>query len=297
MKPAGKLAKAIDNGSFVMTAEFLPPAGTDVSDGVNLFRGLDALTAVNVADNPFGPVISSMAASNALLEAGIEPVMQMVTRDRNRIALQSDLLGAASLGIPNILCLSGYHQTIEASPAAKNVHDIDSIQLLQAVNVMNESGVLIEGTSIAGTFAMTAGASANPSTDPLELNIIRLGKKITAGAAFIQTQAVFDTDRFESWMAAVRDAGLAEKTAVIAGVMPLTSAEEAVRLAEMYTDFVIPDETIGRLRSAGGETEQRAAGIAACRETIERLRAIDGVRGIHIMCGGHENLLAGILGV
>ena len=163
MKPDSRLASKIESGDFIITAEYLPRAGTDTSAieaCVSAFK--NGPTAVNVADNHYGVALSSLAASVALSRTGVEPVYQIVTRDRNRIALQSDLLGAASLGIKNVLCLSGYHQTLMGCPESANVFDIDSIQLIAAVKKMNDEGLLLDGTKIEGAFSMLIGAVANP---------------------------------------------------------------------------------------------------------------------------------------
>ena len=197
MTPDNKLAKGIDKGDFIVTAEFLPRAETNLSLNKDIFKALsNTVRAVNVSDNPYGIVMSSLAGSVALGKSGVEPVYQLVTRDRNRIAIGSDLLGAASLGIKNVLCLSGYHQTLTGCPESANVYDIDSIQLTAAVTKMNKEKILPDRTKFEGDFAMLAGAVANPNLRPIELNIIRLAKKVEAGARFIQTQAVFDTKVF-----------------------------------------------------------------------------------------------------
>ena len=193
--------------------------------------------AVNVADNHYGVAMSSIAASVAVIKSGAEPICQIVTRDRNRIALQSDLLGAAYLGIRNVLCLSGYHQTLIGCPESANVYDIDSTQFIEMVTKMSEKGVLADGTKIDGQFSMLVGAVANPFLKPLELNMLRLNKKIEAGAKFIQTHAVFDIETFSQWLDAASSEGITKKAAIIAGVLPLDSAAEAEKLRDTYTDY------------------------------------------------------------
>jgi methylenetetrahydrofolate reductase (NADPH) len=239
--------------------------------------------------------MSSLAGSVALHGSGVEPVYQIVTRDRNRIAIQSDLLGAVSLGIRNILCLSGYHQVLAGSPESANVYDIDSIQLLAAVTKMKQEGVLLNGTTIDGDFPVLVGAVANPGLQPMELNVMRLAKKVEAGAQFIQTQAVFDMEAFKKWMAAVCQEGLAEKTAILAGVLPLTDANEAKYLTETYTDFNIPDEVIKRIEAAGDEADQKKEGLALCAEIIQNIREIKEVGGVHILSGGKEAMVPEII--
>ncbi len=298
MKIDSKLAKAIENGDFILTAEYLPIAGTDNSAIESAIASLGKhAVAVNVADNHYRVAMSSLAASVAVLKSGIEPVYQIVTRDRNRIALQSDLLGASYLGIQNVLCLSGYHQTLTGSPESANVYDIDSIQLVAAVKKMRDEGVLLDGTKIEGEFSMLIGAVANPYLTPLELNIIRLNKKIEAGSDFIQTQAVFGIEAFNQWLDAVVSEGITEKTAIIAGIMPLKSAAEAERLRDTYTDLHISDELIERLKAAGNEETQKKEGLAICAETIKKIKDMNGVRGIHILSGGKETIVPELIAV
>ncbi|MFH0974965.1 MAG: methylenetetrahydrofolate reductase [Spirochaetota bacterium] len=294
MSNESKFANAIKSGEFIITAEYLPEAvaaDLEIKTAASFFKGV---TAVNVSDNPFGVVMSSLAASVALSKSGIEPVYQIVTRDRNRIALQSDLLGAASLGIKNVLCISGYHQTLGVSPESANVYDLDSIQLIAGIEKMKK-GELLNGTKIKGTFSMLVGAAANPYMKPLVLNIIRLVKKVEAGAAFIQTNAVFDIEGFNQWLDAARNEGITEKTAILAGVLPLDSAKEAEELKNKYTEIVIPDAVIDRLKSAGNEDAQKKEGLAICSEVIKRIKGTKGVKGIHIHSGGKEKIIAGLL--
>ena len=289
MKVESKLAGRIAGGGFIVTAEVLPPTGADGAAIERAARAIgDKPCAVNVADNHFGIALSSLAASAVLARAGLEPVVQIVTRDRNRIALQSDLLGAACLGVRNVLCLSGYHQTLVGCPEASNVYDLDSIQLLAAVRQMGDQAVLLNGAPIAGGFALLPGATANPNLRPLELNVLRLSKKVEAGAAFIQTQAAFSVESFREWLAAARDAGVTDKAAVLAGVLPLSDAEEAVRLRESFTDCPIPDAVIDRLRQAGSRDAQRKEGLAICSEVIGQIKTLKGLRGIHVLSGGKE---------
>ena len=298
MKVDSKLAKAIESGDFILTAEYLPVAGTDSSviESAASDLGGSAL-AVNVADNHYRVAMSSLAASLAMLKSDVEPVYQIVTRDRNRIAIQSDLLGAAYLGIKNVLCLSGYHQTLTGSPESANVFDIDSIQLVAAVRKMRDEGVLLDGTKIEGEFSMLIGAVANPYLTPLELNMIRLNKKVEAGADFIQTQAVFGIEAFGQWLDAAVSEGITEKTAILAGIMPLESAVEAERLRDTYTDLHIPDELIERLKAAGDKVAQKKEGLAISAETIKKVKDMNGVRGIHILSGGKEAVVPELLAV
>ncbi len=292
MKPESKLAVKISGKEFIVTAEYLPVAGTELAIDPKLFGS--GATAVNVADNHYGVSISSLAASVALNQAGIEPVLQIITRDRNRIALQSDLLGAASLGIKNVLCLSGFHQTLIGCSESANVFDIDSIQLIDMVRKMND-GELLDGSKIQGKFCMLIGAAANPDLKPIELNIIRLSKKIAAGANFIQTQPVFDVDAFKIWLEAVNTAGLTDKTAILAGVMPLKSAAQAKELIELHTDFVIPETIINQLTNAGDLGAQRKEGVKIAAEIISKLKGLPGLKGVHIASGSNESAINELL--
>ncbi|MGA2655937.1 MAG: methylenetetrahydrofolate reductase [Verrucomicrobiota bacterium] len=294
MKVDGQLASRIENGAFIVTAEHAPRITATLSTTEAVLKGLGGkLTAVNMGDNQHGVAMSSLAASAAALKMGLEPVLQMVTRDRNRIALQSDLLGAASLGIKNVLCLSGYHQTVIGCPEATNVFDIDSTQFIAITTRMCEQGLLADGTTIDGPFSMLVGAVANPFLKPLELNLIRLHSKIEAGARFIQTHAVFDLDTFSQWLEAVRQAGLTKKAAILASVLPLESATEAQNLRETHPDFYVPEEVMAGLQASGAGS--RRPGWAICVETIKQLKTMEGVRGVHILSGGKEAVVPELL--
>jgi methylenetetrahydrofolate reductase (NADPH) len=296
MIPDSRLASCIDRKDFIVTAEFLSRASTDPSVNEVVVKALNSsILAVNVTDNPHGIITSSLAGSVALSRSGIEPVYQIVTRDRNRIALQSDILGAASLGIKNVLCLSGYHQVLTGCPESANVYDIDSIQLIAAIKQMCDEGILLDGTKIEGDFAMLIGAAANPYLKPLELNILRLVKKVEAGACFIQTQAIFDLEGFSEWLDTARNEGIIEKTAILASVFPLNDAAEAEELRERHTDFYIPDEIISRLQGAGDPDSQRKEGLAIAVEIIKEIKNMDGVRGVHILSGGKETSVPELL--
>jgi methylenetetrahydrofolate reductase (NADPH) len=287
------LAKKIEAGDFIITVEYLPDTNIEAIPNSKL-KNCGAV-AVNIADNPFGPVISGLTTAIKLKLAGIEPIYQLVTRDRNRIALQSDILGAASMGIKNILCLSGYHQTLTDMPESASVYDLDSIQLLEVVSKMNTHGTLLNGTKIKGDSSMLPGAVVNPYLRPLELNIIRLIKKVKAGAKFIQTQAVFNTTEFQEWLDAAYQEGITEKAAIIAGIYPLESYEEAITLSKKRTDFYIPDSHIKRIRDAGDLEAQSKMGIALCVETIGKIKEMKGLSGIHIISGGKESIISEII--
>jgi methylenetetrahydrofolate reductase (NADPH) len=293
MRPNSKLAGAIQAGGFVVTAEYLPPAAADgsvIKAGAELLG--NSLAAVSVADNHSGIGMSSLAASSVFLQLGREPICQVVTRDRNRIAIQSDLLGASALGIRNVLCTSGHHQTLTGCSDSANVYDLDAIQLVWAVRQMCDQGTLLDGTAIAGQFSMLIGTVVNPYLRPLELNLIQLAKKIEAGADFVQTQPVFDVDEFAAWLIAARKEGLGDKTAILAGVLPLSSAEEAQKLREAHTELRISDATVARLKAAGNADAQEKEGVKLCAEIIGKLKGLKGVRGVHILSGGRERLVS-----
>ena len=287
------LAKKIEAGDFIITAEYLPDTNLGNIPAEELKRS--GAVAINIADNPNGPIISSLASAIKLQQADIEPVFQIVTRDRNRIALQSDILGAASLGVNNILCLSGYHQSLSNLPESASVYDIDSIQLIESINRMKTEKVLLNGKKIEGDFSVLIGAVANPYFRPLELNILRLIKKVKAGANFIQTQAVFNTTDFQEWLDAAHQEGLTEKAAIIAGIYPLASYDEAIMLLEKHTDFYIPNSHVQRIKEAGSAEEQKKMGIAICVETIKKIKGMKGLSGIHIISGGKEDLISEII--
>ncbi len=295
MKPDSRLAGKLDGNDFIFTAEYLPLTGTDNSfvDACSKYFN-NRLSAVNVADNHYGVAMSSLAASVALKGAGIEPVYQVVTRDRNRIALQSDLLGAAFLGIKNVLCLSGFHQTLIDCPQAANVFDIDSIQLIALVKSMNQ-GELLDGIKIQGEFSMLIGAVSNPYMKPLELNIMRLGKKVAAGTNFIQSQAVFDVEIFQQWLEAASEEGITQKTAILAGVLPLQNAAQGQQLLDTHTDFHIPDEVLNRIKAAGDLEAQKKEGLKVAVEITKKLQTLPGLRGIHILSGGNEAVVPELL--
>ena len=291
-----RLQQVLDDGGFAVTAECGPPRGADAA--VIRKKGellKECVDAVNVTDNQTATVrMSSIAACAHLVQMGIEPVMQMVTRDRNRIALQSDIMGAYSLGIRNILCLSGDHQTFGSQPDAMNVFDIDSMNLANAVYTMRQEGRDMSGFELKEAPRMFIGAAANPFADPFEFRVIRLAKKIDAGADFIQTQCVYNMDRFKAWIKMAREEGLTEKAHIMAGVTPLKSAAMARFMATKVAGMDIPDALIQRM---GGVPKQDAQseGKKICLETIAELRDIPGVHGIHLMAIEWEEVVGEII--
>jgi methylenetetrahydrofolate reductase (NADPH) len=213
---------------------------------------------------------------------GLDPVLQMVVRDRNRIALQGDILGAASFDIHNILCLSGDHQKFGDSPNAQNVYDIDSLQLISTVRKMRDEGKFLSGEEIKRPPRLFVGAGANPFADPFEIRVPRLAKKIAAGAEFIQTQCIFNVDKFELFMKQVRDRGLHEKVYILAGITPIKSAGMARYMKNNVPGMDVPDEVIKRV-SGAPKGKQSQEGIDICVETVQRLKEVEGVSGFHIM--------------
>ena len=283
MKSGSNLEKLLGKGEFALTGELGPPKGNDVAvikRKAEYLRG--KVDAVNVTDNQTSIVrMSSIATSALLIQMGLEPVMQMVTRDRNRIAIQSDIFGATALGIKNMLCLSGDHQNFGNQKDAANVFDIDSIQLIQCVRTMRDEGKLLGGEEkIDGEIKLFIGAAANPFADPFEFRVVRLAKKVKAGVDFIQTQCIYDMDRFKEWMRMVRDRGLHEKVHILGGVTPLKSGGMARYMAKNVAGIIIPDAIIERMVKA---KEPAQEGIKICVEQIEQLREIEGVHGVHLM--------------
>ena len=290
------LQKILSQGKFAVTAECGPPRGANqdvIAKKIGLLK--DHVDAVNVTDNQTAIVrMSSIAASVQLVNAGLEPVMQMVVRDRNRIAIQSDIMGAYTLGIRNILCLSGDHQKFGSQPDALNVFDIDSINLIRAVKDMRDRGKDMNGHDLDIAPAMFIGAAANPFADPFEYRILRLAKKIDAGADFIQTQCIYNMDRFKKWMKRAADQGLTKKTYILGGLTPLKSAGMARYMNNEVAGMDIPDEIIKRMDSVAKD-KQSEEGLKICIETIEQLREINGISGVHIMAIEWEEVVARII--
>jgi methylenetetrahydrofolate reductase (NADPH) len=213
---------------------------------------------------------------------GLEPVLQMVTRDRNRIGIQSDILGAASFGINNILCLTGDHQHFGDHPQAINVFDLDSTQLIQTVKLMRDEGKLLGGFEMKERPKMFIGAAANPFADPFEIRVARLAKKVAAGCQFIQTQCIYNMEKFKLWMKQVRDQGLHEKVAILAGLTPMKNVGMAKYMKNRVPGIDVPDEIVERLAAVPKE-KQADEGIKICVEQIEELKEEEGIRGFHIM--------------
>jgi len=278
------LKEILEQGNFAVTAECGPPKGADgeaVLKKAEFLRG--KVDAINVTDNQTAIVRMSSLASCALLKSvGLDPVLQMVVRDRNRIALQSDILGASALGIRNVLCLSGDHQVFGNQPQAVGVFDLDSIQFVQTVKAMRDEGIILGGEPLSKAPDIFIGAAANPFADPLRFRVARLAKKIKAGADFIQTQCIYNIDRFKQWASEAHDRGLTEKVFILGGVTPLKSAGMGRYMKNRVAGMDVPDHVIKRMEGVP-KNKQREEGIQICVETIEELKEIPGVRGVHIM--------------
>ncbi|MFA5904899.1 MAG: methylenetetrahydrofolate reductase [Desulfobacula sp.] len=279
-----RLEKILKAGHLGVTSECGPPRGTDAEEVKK--KGMlikDYVDAVNVTDNQTAMTrMSSLAACIHLKLLGIEPVLQMVTRDRNRIALQSDILGAASFGITNMLCLSGDHQSFGDCKQGQNVHDLDSMQLVQTARYMRDEGKFLGGDAIKHPPKMFVGAAANPFADPFEIRVPRLAKKIACGAEFIQTQCIYNIDKFKEWMRRAVERGLHEKAFIMAGMTPMKSVGMAKYMKNRVPGMDVPDEIIARLAGVPKD-KQAEEGINICVEHIQELKEVTGVAGFHIM--------------
>ncbi|MFQ5885964.1 MAG: methylenetetrahydrofolate reductase [Anaerolineae bacterium] len=290
MKSGSNLERVLEEGHFAVTAELGPPKGSSaefVRRKAELLK--PCCDAVNITDNQTAVVrMSSVAACALVKQEGLDPVMQMTCRDRNRIAIQSDILGAVALGIRNLLCLSGDHQKFGNHPGSKNVHDLDSVQLIQVVRKMRDEAQFMSGDKISGGVPLFIAAAANPYADPFEFRVLRLAKKVKAGADFIQTQAVFDVERFVRWMEMVRDKGLDQKVHILAGLIPIKSVGMARYMRDYVSGLVVPDELVTRMENAKDAKEE---GVQIALEIIEQIRDISGVHGIHIMAVAWEEVV------
>jgi methylenetetrahydrofolate reductase (NADPH) len=298
------LEKVLKNGHFAVTGELGPPQNADgdvIRKKAKLLKG--NVDAVNLTDNQTAIVrMSSIGAGTIVVQEGLEPIIQMTCRDRNRLAMQSDLLGAYALGMRNLLCLSGDHQTFGNHPSAKNVFDMDSIQMVQMVTGMRDAKVFQCGEAFKGQEPrFFVGAAESPFANPIEFRPLRLGKKVKAGANFIQTQLIYDIEAFKTFMAKVRELGLYEKVFILAGVGPLKSPTMAKYMKDNVPGLRIPDQLIERMEAAGApwagkskdeltkeDKKARSAawqneGIKICIELIQQIREIEGVAGVHIM--------------
>lgn len=296
MKSGSRLEKLLAKGEFVVTAEMGPPMSADagvIAKKAELLRG--TADAFNITDNQTAVVrMSSIAASVLCLKAGLEPVMQMVCRDRNRIAMQSDILGAVALGIRNCLCLSGDHQSFGRAgkllghPGAKNVYDIDSINQVRMFKQLRDEGKLQGGDPVKEKAPLFIGAAWTPLGEPMDFRVLRLGKKIAAGADFIQTQAVFDVELFADAMKKVRAEGLHEKAAILAGIIVPRSANMLKYMHNNVAGVTVPEALIKRMSDA---SDQKSEGVALAVDLIKEMRKIKGIRGVHIQPVEWESIM------
>jgi len=283
-KSGSNLEKVLRAGQFAFTGECGPPQGANVEHLREKARHLKGcVDAVNVTDNQTAVVrMSSWAASLILKEEGLEPNFQMVCRDRNRLAIQSDILGVYSLGIRNMLCLSGDHQRFGNHPEAKNVFDIDSMQLIHAVKTMRDDGKFLSGQEIDTPPKLFIGAACNPFAEPFEFRVHRLAKKIAAGADFVQTQCIYNMDRFRQFMKRVVDMGLHEKCYILAGITPMKSVGMARYMANQVPGMDVPQSLIKRLQGVG-KGKAAEEGIKFAVEQVQEFKEMEGIAGVHLM--------------
>ena len=284
MKSESNLEKILEAGHFAFTGEVGPPRGANieaVKKKAGFLKGL--VDSVNITDNQTAMVrMSSWAASIFVMQEGLEPNYQMVCRDRNRLAMQADILGAYALGIRNMLCLSGDHQQFGDHPQAKGVFDIDSMQLISMVKKMRDEGKFLGGADIDTPPKLFIGAAANPFADPFEWRVHRLAKKIKAGADFIQTQCIYNMDKMREWIRQANDMGLTDKVYILAGVTPMKSLGMARYMKKNVPGMDVPDDVINRLK--GVEKKKQAdEGIKMACEQIEEFKEMKGVAGVHLM--------------
>jgi len=284
MKTESVLEKVFNSGQLAVTSECGPPRGALPEKVIEKAKMLEGyVDAINVTDNQTAMVrMSSLAACILIKQIGLDPIFQMVTRDRNRLAMQSDIIGAYSHGINTMLCLSGDHPHFGDHPMAANVYDLDSVQLVQTVRKMRDQGKFQGGDDILNPPKMFIGAAANPFADPFELRVARLAKKINAGVDFIQTQCIYNMAKFETWMKGVCDRGLDKKVHIMAGITPMKSVGMARYMKNRVPGMDVPDEIVKRLAGVPKE-KQPAEGIKIAVEQIQKLKEVQGVHGFHIM--------------
>jgi methylenetetrahydrofolate reductase (NADPH) len=291
-----KLEKVLAAGHFAVTSECGPPRSAnmhEVDEKVKIVGPY--VDAINCTDNQTAVVrISSLAACIRIKHLGYEPVLQMTTRDRNRIGLQADLLGAGAWDINNVLCLTGDHQSFGDHPTSANVFDLDSTQLIKVVKNMRDEKKLMNGFEMDVSPRMFIGAAENPFADPFEIRVLRTAKKVAAGCQFIQTQCIYNMDKFKTWMKGIVDMGLHEKCAILAGITPMKSVGMARYMIGKVPGMDVPDHIIERLKGAGKE-KVAEEGINMAIEQIQELKEVPGIRGFHIMAIEWEEKVPGIV--
>lgn len=294
-KPIGQLERVLRSGGFAVTCELGPPRGANAENVLNKARKLQPwVDAANLTDGQGAVVrMSSLAASRLCLDAGLEPILQLQCRDRNRIALQAEVLGAGALGIPNLVCLTGDHQRFGDHPEAKGVFDLDSVQFLYLVSKLRK-GTLLNDRPLTAAPNLFLGCVENPFAAPLEFRAVRLGKKIQAGARFCQTQIIYDVATFARFMAQARDLGLTRRAFILAGVGPIRSAQAVKFMRDSVPGLVIPDAIVRRMERTPAD-QQAEEGVRICLEVIEQVRAIPGLAGVHIMAPSWESIVPEIV--
>ena len=296
MNEKSDLQALIEAGKQILVAELSPPKSGDpksVQQRAKLYAG--KVHALGVSDNKDGAAMSALAAASLVASEGVEPILHVVTRDRNRIALVSECLGAQALGIHNILCTTGTHQTLGPARSAKNVFDLDSVQLLQTYANLAENGSIVGEERFEGAGPFCLGAVATPYADPPEMQIMRVAKKIEAGAQFLITQPIFDIERFETFWSEVTKRGFQEKVAVLAGIRLLGDAAGAKAYAESRPFPKIPHNLLDRLSAMSDGQAQQAEGVAIAVETIQHLSGLPGLRGFAIDGEGNDDSVLSVL--
>jgi len=295
LKAGSDLEKVFEAGKFAVTAEIGPPQSANPEPLLQHARMLKGMAdAFNLTDNQTAVVrLSSIASAAIVMREGLEPVIQMTCRDRNRIALQSDLLGASAIGVKNVLCLTGDHQTFGNEKAAKSVFDFDSVSELYTFNKLRTEGLQSGGNVIEDEPPkLYLGCAENPFATPFEFRAMRLAKKVNAGADFVQTQAIFDMDMFETWMDEVRGRSLDKKVHIMAGVIPMKTAGAARYMKNKVPGMIVPNHIIDRMKTA---SDPKKEGIKLCVEQIEAFKNIKGVHGVHIMAVKWEEIVPSIV--
>ncbi|HUV06958.1 MAG TPA: methylenetetrahydrofolate reductase [Spirochaetia bacterium] len=301
LKTESKLEKLFSEDTFVVTAELGPPKSVDknvLDTKIGQLKGV--VDAVNITDNQTAIVrISSIGTASYAIQNGLEPIIQMTCRDRNRLAIQADLLGAYLNGMRNVLCLTGDHQSFGNHPQAKQVYDLDSIQLIRMVKDMRDSGTFQCGEEIRNSKKSDLippkffiGGAANPFVEPFEWRVYRLEKKIAAGVDFIQTQCVYDMERFSLWMKEVVSRGLHKEVKIMAGITPIRTLGMARYMKDSVAGVIVPDKIIDRIAAAENPRDE---GLKLCIEQIRQFRKMEGVAGVHIMAIEWEAAVRGIV--
>lgn len=289
-----RLERVLRSGRFAITAELNPPDSADPADVYDAARPLgEVADAINATDASGANChMSSIGISALLTRAGYSPVYQISCRDRNRIAIQGDVLGAAAMGVSNVLCLTGDGVGVGDQPGAKPVFDFDSLSLLRTIRTMRDERKFLSGRTIANPPLLFLGAAENPCIPPYEWRPERLAKKVEAGAEYIQTNYIYDVPLFEKFMARVRDMGLDRKVFILAGVGPLASARAARWMRSNVPGIHIPDAVIDRMEKAGKPGQE---GKKICVELIQQMRDIAGVSGVHVMAYRKEHQVSEII--